>query len=244
MCKKFIYVDTENTGYSFADILDKLDKTYNVRLIYTQFNDKMSVSYLQNFMNTKAKVDFIETKNGNANALDFCLIADVCYNASMSKKALHIVYSRDKGYSTAIEYLRNKGINMKIVESASDIIDSSLREEYDLGEYDYPNEFFSEETDTSIGLSIADIAFLKTKLTKIMSQFGVGVGSKGLDGAVFGRFMKCVNSEKEIDFDKLKSELNFYSKFREGGCGDNKFPLLMALLTSELSPKGFSLKAS
>lgn len=56
--------------------------------------------------------------------------------------------------------------------------------------------------------------------------------------------MKCVNSQKEIDFEKLKGELNFYSKFREGNCGDNKFPLLMALLTSELSPKGFSLKAS
>ena len=70
------------------------------------------------------------------------------------------------------------------------------------------------------------------------------MGSKGLDGAVFGRFMKCVNSQKEIDFEKLKGELNFYSKFREGNCGDNKFPLLMALLTSELSPKGVSLKAS
>ena len=249
MCKKFIYVDTENTGYSFADILDKLDKSYNIRLIYTQFNDKMAVGHLKNFMNTKAKVSFIETENGNANALDFCLVADVCYNASINKKDIHIVYSMDKGYATAIDYLRSKGIRIKAVENAKDIIDASIREAYDMAEYDYPDDTFDSEEvldELDTGLSITDMAFLKSKLTKIMGQFGVGVGNKGLDGTILGKFIKCIdNNSKEIDFSKLKSELSRYTKFREGSAvGDANLKLLSVQLYSELKSSGFKIKAS
>lgn len=246
MCKKFIYVDTENTGYDFAEILKDLDKSYNLRLIYTQHNSKMSVSYLQDFMHTKAKVDFIETKNGNANALDFCLVADVCYTASMYKKAVHVIYSRDKGYYTAINYLRDRGIKVRAVENSKDIIDTALREEYDLAEFDYPDEFFDKTPeDLSISLSLEDTAFLKTKITKVLSKFGVGVSKKGdIDGGVLTQFMSCINHNKEIDFNKLKSELSRYSKFKNDGEGNKNLPLLSMQLESELKSRGFKLKAS
>lgn len=228
--KKFVYIDTENTGYAFADILDKLDKTYNIRLIYTQFNDKMSVSYLKNFINTKAKVDFIETKNGNANALDFCLVADVCYNASMNKKASHIIYSRDRGYLTAVDYLRGKGIDIRIVDNAGDIIKDSS---------DYSCEV--DDLGNISSLSVADIEFLRSKITKVMSQFGVGVGANGLDGRVFSKFISCIGENKKIDFEKLKTELSDYNKFRLGSSGDLNLPLISMQLSSELSEGGFSI---
>lgn len=76
-----------------------------------------------------------------------------------------------RGYATAIDYLRSKGIRIKAVENAKDIIDASIREAYDMAEYDYPDDTFDSEEvldELDTGLSITDMAFLKSKLTKIM----------------------------------------------------------------------------
>lgn len=138
--RKFIYVDTENVGSGYINYLLDLDDKFTVHHIYTVRSANLDFEALSKIYKSKAESKFIRTKNGIQNSLDFCLVADLAYNAAKhSEEDLHIILSRDSGYDSAIKFLTDIGFKVIRVDNLCKILEVAIKFEYDLDEYSYPN---------------------------------------------------------------------------------------------------------
>ena len=117
---------------------------------------------------TRAKSEFIHTTNGTGNSLDFCLVADLSHNVVEHKDALHIVLSSDKGYTSAIGFLKGLGYRVIRVESLDNILDVALRFEYDFVEHSYPLDGLRLlEKDSCSNSFLADVSCIASTKTHI-----------------------------------------------------------------------------
>ena len=107
--KKYLYVDTENTGLSFIDLVSRMGKSWSVTIFYSAQTPRLSFAEMDLLMNSRCKCRFSACRNGRPNAMDFCIMAKVGMNVEKHPKAMHLILSRDKGYLAGVELLRERG---------------------------------------------------------------------------------------------------------------------------------------
>lgn len=107
--KKYLYVDTENTGLSFINIVSRMGKSWHVSIFYSDKSPKLSFAEMDLLDSSRCRVKYRQCRNGRPNAMDFCIMTQLGMSVRKHPDAIHLVLSRDKGYLSGIEMLRDKG---------------------------------------------------------------------------------------------------------------------------------------
>ena len=107
--KKYLYVDTENTGLTFIDLVGRMGKSWKVTIFYSVKSPKLSFAEMDQIAGARCGVRFIACRNGRPNAMDFCIMTHLGMNVERHPKAMHLIMSRDKGYLSGIDLLRSRG---------------------------------------------------------------------------------------------------------------------------------------
>ena len=107
--KKYLYVDTENTGLTFIDLVSRMGKSWKVTIFYSVKSPKLSFAEMDQIAGARCGVRFIACRNGRPNAMDFCIMTHLGMNVERHPKAMHLIMSRDKGYLSGIDLLRSRG---------------------------------------------------------------------------------------------------------------------------------------
>ncbi len=107
--KKYLYVDTENTGLSFINIVNRMGRSWHVSIFYSDKSPKLSFAELDLLNASRCRVKYRQCRNGRPNAMDFCIMTQLGMSVRKHPDAIHLVLSRDKGYLSGIEMLRDKG---------------------------------------------------------------------------------------------------------------------------------------
>ncbi len=63
----------------------------------------------------KAQFNLTEVKTGKANALDFQLVTYLGYLIAMAPKHNYFIVSQDKGFKSACQFWKERGINVSLV---------------------------------------------------------------------------------------------------------------------------------
>lgn len=194
--RKFVYVDTENVGSGYINYLLDLDDTFTIHHIYTVRSANLDFEAVSKIYKSKANSKFIRTKNGIQNSLDFCLVADLAYNAAKhSEEDLHIILSRDSGYDSAIEFLTAIGFKVVRVDNLCKILEVAIKFEYDLDEYSYPNL-------STLESSVSDSTNNKDNIGKALKIDGYVKSLHNIKMALrdgfFKKYNTCINSGGNI----------------------------------------------
>ena len=107
--KKYLYVDTENTGLSFIDLVSRMGKSWTVTIFYSDQSPKLSFAEMDLLINSRCKCRFVSCRNGRPNAMDFCIMTQLGMAVEKHPDGMHLILSRDKGYLAGIDLLREKG---------------------------------------------------------------------------------------------------------------------------------------
>ncbi len=65
----------------------------------------------------KAQFNLTEVKTGKANALDFQLVTYLGYLIAMAPKNNYYIVSQDKGFKSACQFWKERGLNVSLVSS-------------------------------------------------------------------------------------------------------------------------------
>lgn len=125
--KTYYYIDSENVNADvYCSKMHKLPSTATVLLFYTNKSKPMPVQFMERIQESVCSIDSIKCVNGTPNSLDFVLVTklgEMCYRCPRSK---HVIISKDKGYTAAIEYWKSKGVvvyqenSIKIIDELED----------------------------------------------------------------------------------------------------------------------------
>lgn len=106
---RYFYIDTENRNLNtWVATLRRLKKTDTVFIIYTQNSPKLPIETSELFLESEATFKYHEALAGHSNALDFVLVSVLAEKVQTAAKSEHYIISDDKGYISAVDYLRQK----------------------------------------------------------------------------------------------------------------------------------------
>ena len=121
---KYILVDYENVQDINIDIVNEKIK---MLIIVGEAQNKIPINLIQKTQPFGNSIEWLQIKsNGKKNALDFFIVYFLGYYISKHDNKEYIIYSKDTGYDPLIEYLENKGINVKRIVSFKQINKNSM----------------------------------------------------------------------------------------------------------------------
>lgn len=110
MKRKYYFIDTENVGDKWYDLLEKVKKKDRIVTFYTQNHSKQLEEFLLKHVNN-SQIIWLECTVGN-NALDYQLIGVLTYLIVKHPNASFCIYSHDKGYQKTVDFWKNRGIRI------------------------------------------------------------------------------------------------------------------------------------
>ena len=115
--EKIYYIDSENVGDSWIELLDELTQL-DSRLIvfYTKHSPRMTYQQTIQLMNSANKPEFIECHEGS-NALDFQLVSYLGYELCADRTKEMIIVSKDTGFDAVVHFWQERGMQVKRVAS-------------------------------------------------------------------------------------------------------------------------------
>ena len=111
MSKKY-FVDSENVGDSWIDLLDTALEEDEILVFYTEKSPNMKYNNLIKLKQAPRDVTFMECCAGN-NALDFQLSTELGYQVHDIGDTEFIIVSNDTGYDAVVKYWRDRRIRIK-----------------------------------------------------------------------------------------------------------------------------------
>lgn len=102
------FIDTENVGKAWLNLLDSFKPRDKLVLFYTSFSMAYTLDVVERIRNAKCPIEFVSCTPGH-NALDFQLVAELARRAAKSPSTEYAVVSWDRGFSAPVDYLRSKG---------------------------------------------------------------------------------------------------------------------------------------
>lgn len=113
------FVDTENVGLTWTEILKTCSYKDKIFLFYTENAAKLDWQKVQCVLNSRANVYAEECSTGT-NALDFQLVSALGHqigaykaNHEETEECEYIIISNDKGYDPVLNFWDKRGINIK-----------------------------------------------------------------------------------------------------------------------------------
>lgn len=107
--RNIFFVDSENVGDSWLDLLDHLGDNDLILVFYTDRSPHMSYTNLIRLKHSTVDPEFIRCENGTENALDFQLTTYLGFLASKNPTDHLIIISKDKGFDAVIHFWTERG---------------------------------------------------------------------------------------------------------------------------------------
>lgn len=111
MKRKYYFIDTENVGDRWFELLQKIEKKDQVITFYTENHSKRLKEYLLTQVHNP-RILWLECATGN-NALDYQLIGVLAYLVAKHPKASFCIYSNDKDYRNTVDFWQSRGIDVR-----------------------------------------------------------------------------------------------------------------------------------
>lgn len=106
---KYIYVDTENIGLKFIELIKKLDKSWTTIVFFTEHTPRLPFDAINDIRNLECNLEFVKCFNGTPNALDFSLVTQLGISVAKRPKSVHMVLSDDNGFDASLKMLDTLG---------------------------------------------------------------------------------------------------------------------------------------
>ncbi len=84
-------------------------------LFFSENANTLTFSMHRKINACKAQFNLTEVKTGKANALDFQLVTYLGYLIAMAPKHNYYIVSQDKGFKSAVQFWKERGINVALV---------------------------------------------------------------------------------------------------------------------------------
>lgn len=111
--RTYYYVDTENvSSANYCDVIHKLSVNDTLFLFSSPNSRQVNVNQLHLVVQSVCNLEIIPCNVGTPNAMDFVLCTKLGEMCHRSPKSRHIIISKDKGYTPAIQYWISQGINV------------------------------------------------------------------------------------------------------------------------------------
>ncbi len=115
--KRYILIDSENVQNRLFEIIGNSRKNDKIIIFYTVHHSGRLEDFLLNVTKIK-NIEFVECISGD-NALDLQLMGVLSYLLRKHPKRQYVIYSNDKGYTTAVEHWKEMGYDVQLTELES-----------------------------------------------------------------------------------------------------------------------------
>lgn len=117
MKQKYYLIDTENVGDRWIDFIDRLKEEEILVVFYTKNHSKLlEETYLKQRYNRQ--ICWVECVAGT-NALDYQLVGVLSYLIATNEDAVYSIYSNDHDYKEAIDFWRQRDVEIDRIGYAS-----------------------------------------------------------------------------------------------------------------------------
>lgn len=115
------YVDSENVGDSWVELLNMTENTQDMFYIfYTSHTQRIGYEQIAYLVNAKDRLKFIRCYEGN-NGLDFQLVSYLGYELRENNGYEMVIVSKDMGFDSVIRFWKDRGMNVKRITMARDM---------------------------------------------------------------------------------------------------------------------------
>ncbi|MDO4649955.1 MAG: PIN domain-containing protein [Eubacteriales bacterium] len=109
---KIYYIDSENVGDSWIELLEESEARFLV--FYTGHSPRIAYPQVKQLMNASTKPEFIECHEGN-NGLDFQLVTYLGYELHADNTNEMMIVSNDTGFDAVVSFWSERGMNVSSV---------------------------------------------------------------------------------------------------------------------------------
>jgi hypothetical protein len=135
---KYILVDYENVQDINTDIIDSNMK---MLIIVGANQRKIPIGLIQKIQPFGNSIEWLQIKsNGKKNVLDFFIVYFLGYFISAQNNKEYIIYSKDTGYDPLIDFLKDKGVNVRRIVSFMQLNSNLLKNDKIISNSGYGND--------------------------------------------------------------------------------------------------------
>lgn len=222
---KYIYVDTENTGLKFIELIKNMDKSWRVFVFYTDHSPRIPFDNMNEIRSLECDLEFIRCFNGTPNALDFSLVTQLGLSVAKRPKSFHIIISDDNGFDASLKMLDTIGYKVGRYSILNGFI---LFQEY---QDDFSDIIEKFNTGNNVKLSINNVhKIIEIELVKI------GLAENELE-FIKGSIESFI-LDKVLVWDILLRNIEQFKLF-QGAVGKNHCNTLRQRLTNRLQTYGY-----
>lgn len=116
--RTFWYVDLENVHCHYDYLIPNMARHDRVYIVYSSAVRTLDVSVCEMLFKKMLHPFFLYSPLKGNNAADFVLSAELGHLCFEYPDIRHVILSNDKGYMSAVAYLRNKGYNVELKEAS------------------------------------------------------------------------------------------------------------------------------
>lgn len=225
---KYIYVDTENIGLKFIDIVKNMDKTWTVIIFYTEHTPRLPFDAIESIRNLECNIEFVRCFNGTPNALDFSLVTQLGISVVRRPRSVHIILSDDNGFDASLRMLDIQGYKVCRYSVLNGIIlftDNSI--------------LFKEVIDGFKGNN-SDVKLPLNCIHKIMEVELRKIGLSSEDVESIKQELDRSIVDKVLLWDILEKSINSFELFK-GALGKNHCNTLRQRIMNKLQTYGYRL---
>lgn len=112
----YYYVDCENVGYRYEELLKRVHRYDRVVFCYTRSTPSITFEVLERLTVKNVKFEFLKCLAGSPSAADFQILMQVASNITAGLGTSHIVYSGDGDYELPAKAWRARGHDIEVVK--------------------------------------------------------------------------------------------------------------------------------
>lgn len=141
------YIDSENVGDSWIDLLDIPDSRFIV--FYTMHSPHIAFDQVIRLMNAANKPEFIECHEGN-NGLDFQLVSYMGYELHANSSNEMIIVSNDTGFDAVVYFWTKRDMQVKRMPTSDIASLQPMKNKEPVSDYELTTDSLSEELDDKV----------------------------------------------------------------------------------------------
>jgi hypothetical protein len=115
--RKVVVIDTENINDSCAESFDILTEEDLLILMVSETSFKLPIDKAVKLRDLKCELRTIKVRNGQPNAMDFCIVSEIGYLMAIFPGSKFYIISNDHGYRSVVYMWNNKGYFLKLFGS-------------------------------------------------------------------------------------------------------------------------------
>ncbi len=118
---KCYYVDSENIGDEWINLLENSDENSRFLIFYTEKSPRMCYANAIRLLKAKQKPEFILCSEGH-NALDFQLVTYLGFHLSREPETEIIIVSKDTGFDAVVHFWTERNMSVSRLTKTSDCV--------------------------------------------------------------------------------------------------------------------------